>query len=173
MIRSGVYKNNATAYARLVMRRWVGRWWGIFAIPVIILLIAALWQIEFVVVALALLLLIYPFALMIVYYNYALSPKAIESLSPHRVIYRDDDTIHVISEPDENYHIKYDDRFIDCKKLNDVSLSGDNMILIYSKSPDGFEIIPKSVFDNIEANWISNRLLSIIHSNCVNLQNEI
>ena len=89
------------AYASRLMTECVCRYWWAIAVPVVPCLIAGCYDLRFLIVAAAWLLIVMPGILALVYFRYALSPEAAKMTLPHIVTFADD-TI-TVTWPDTDY----------------------------------------------------------------------
>ena len=86
------------AYVRRVAIAWAGRWWWTMAIPVGACLIASAFRPVWIFVALMILCLLVPAVIAMVYYNYALSPEALQTLARKTVTVGDDGLTVTLTE---------------------------------------------------------------------------
>lgn len=106
-----VFRTEAGTYMRIVLGRWLRQnyWW--LVVPTLLCLALAITvSAAFVFVALIVVFLLYPMSMMIVYFNYALSPEACAEVSAHRVEFTTDGLIiDYMSRPDvENERTEYE-----------------------------------------------------------------
>lgn len=85
MIRTPEFSIAPSATAALLARRWLGRRWLFFLVPVMAALVSALSDWRWFVVALMMLFIIWPMALFFVWCNHALDPDAVRASQPHTV----------------------------------------------------------------------------------------
>lgn len=72
---TGWFQPAASAYQRLALMQWVGRWWWLVALPVAASCVMAFIDIRFVFVALILVFLVVPFVVFNVHFYQLLSPE--------------------------------------------------------------------------------------------------
>lgn len=124
------FQGTPSAYVRHVFVAWLCRWWWVWALPVAACVIGACYNFVWVFVALMIVCLLYPGVLMMIYFNYALSPEARHTLLPRRVTITDAPAITITYEkspdrknlpPEENYGTA---------DVKDVELGGHNIVFI-------------------------------------------
>lgn len=99
-----IFSNPSQRYVRVVARRWLARYWWLLAMPLLVSMVGAIWRWELAVVALMLVLLVYPFVLLIVYFNYALTLRARREILPHRIGLEGDRLTIAVIPDDEHPH---------------------------------------------------------------------
>ncbi len=92
------FRQSASECGRKAAMELVERRWWVFALPLAAALVASLWDWRWIVAALALALVAYPFVLMMAYYSHALTPQGAMALLRRRVEIGDDG-IDIIYEP--------------------------------------------------------------------------
>ena len=87
MIRTAEFSIAPSATATLLARRWLGRRWLFFALPVGAALLAAAVDWRFALVALMMVFIAWPMALSFVWFGEALDPAAVRASQPHALIF--------------------------------------------------------------------------------------
>ncbi len=89
-VTTEIFRTKASTYMRIVLSRWLkhNSWWLVLP-PLICVALAVTVSVTFIFVALIMVFLLYPMSMMIVYFNYALSPEVCAEMSPHRVTFTD------------------------------------------------------------------------------------
>lgn len=88
-ITTAPFTGTPSAYVRHVGLQLLWRWWWAWAIPVAACFIAACFEAVWAFVGFMLLFLLYPGLVLLVYYRYAFSPEAVNSLQPRTVTITD------------------------------------------------------------------------------------
>lgn len=83
---TSVFKITPAQYVRVSLGIWLGKSGWLFLLPPLVIAFIGLYDWRFFIVALALICIVYPGALMLVYYNYALRTEAAFATIPHRVV---------------------------------------------------------------------------------------
>ena len=83
MIRTEVFAIAPSATAAVLARRWLGRRWLFFILPVVACLIIGLTDWRWVLVALMTVFVLWPMALFFVWTDTALRPEAVRASQPH------------------------------------------------------------------------------------------
>lgn len=70
------YKISAEKYFKAIITQWLGQWWWIIALPIIVQIVLSFNNIAFIYTAIMTLFLIYPPLLLFLYYQHALTPQS-------------------------------------------------------------------------------------------------
>ena len=92
------FRQSAAQCGRQAASRLIERRWWAFALPLAIALVASIWDWRFIVAAMALALVAYPFVLMVAYYSHALTPEGARAIL-RRTVTISDTGIDVVYEP--------------------------------------------------------------------------
>ena len=79
------FRNTPQQFVARILHLWLKRYWWILALPVVVCGAMAVFKWEWIIVALMIILLIYPFVLAMVYFNYALAPENRRFIKPLRL----------------------------------------------------------------------------------------
>lgn len=86
---TAIFTISPGTYVRTVLSIWASQWWWAILIPpAAFATLGAAFNPAFCYIALMLLFLIYPGVLVIIYFNYALTPEARAEIIPHRLTFR-------------------------------------------------------------------------------------
>lgn len=129
--------------------------------PLVFCVVAACFNVMWVFVAFMLVCLLYPGLLMMIYFNYALSPQARRTLLPHSVTLTDDSIRVTYHKPDEDdsmppvRHLPGDEVYtaVDVKSVE----PGADFVTIYLKTPRYHHLsIPAgAITDNDKAKFLT------------------
>ncbi len=173
---TAIYSLKPSAYTRAVLVRWLGRNLLWLSLPVIAALAASFWRLEMLVLAFMLMLLIYPFALLNVYFRYALTRKAAFEVIPHRIVIAENGNLTVEYIPDEEHPRAVEPIEISAGSLLDIGQSRGNVVVAYGKNCGDLLVIPPEAFstdeneDSISRDEFINRIYEIIRGNLLILQ---
>lgn len=170
-IATETYRIEPSTYARVVLGRWLSRYWWIGAVPVALAVGFSFWQIEFLIVALILAMLVYPFAVFTVYMNYALTDRARASLLPHVTILDNDKIVEKWDVVDDVPTMLPNVFSLEVNRLNGISQTKNQIILAYGRGVADILIIPVTSFANgaSGAECFVNAVYESYRRNCVNL----
>ena len=84
-VRTDIFSGTPSAYVRRVGVQLLWRWWWAWLTPVAACFVVAAWEAVWVFVGFMLLFMLYPGLMLMVYYYYAFSPKALLTLQPKTV----------------------------------------------------------------------------------------
>lgn len=121
------FRITSSTYVRRCFSLWMDKWWWTLAIPLSILLVMAIGDIRYLIVAFALALIVYPGIMALLYFNYALRPSAAYALLPHRIILSDKE-IAIEYEPSDEYPVPIK-QYIPFKSITRMENQGDYLIL--------------------------------------------
>jgi hypothetical protein len=111
------YNMTASEYTSLIARRWLSAWWWAFALPLAVTAVASFYDTRFIYVSLIIIFIIWPMALSIVWFRYALTDEAVRAIRPCTATVDDDK--FVFEYPDK---INPDDGSIILKSLKPVTI---------------------------------------------------
>lgn len=143
-----VFKLSPGTVIKQSFELWLMRYGWIFLLPVIACLVGACFRWEWLVVALALCLIIYPFGLMILYFRYGMSDEGILAIKPQKIFFTDSSfTIshYKINEEDGSMR-EIDHKEIDLCDLKSVNENKKGIILRFKNQPMKFVFIPAEAF---------------------------
>lgn len=141
------FRQSASECGRKAAMEFVERRWWAFALPLAAALIAAMWDWRWIVAAMALVLVAYPFALMMAYYSRMLTPEGAMALLRRRVEIGDEG-IDIVYEPLDDEHPEPDARHIAISEVKGYEDRGDSIAVIHS---GGTLVIPVSALDKQSA----------------------
>lgn len=170
---TAIYSLKPSVYTRAVMGRWLGRYFLLLSLPVLAAAIAGAWRVEMLVVALMLVLLVYPFALFNVYFRYALTPKAAFGVIPHRVAVDPAGNLSVEYSPDEDHPRAMETERIAAGDILSVGQSRGCVAVVYGRGCGDMLLIPLSAFGCegcMTRDEFLRRMFEIIQRNCVTLR---
>lgn len=90
---------SSATYSRRLATIWLDRHWWLIVIPVAACLIAGMYDWRWLVIAFALLLIVWPGILMIVYFRYALTPEARKAILDKTVVKNPDGSLSITYLP--------------------------------------------------------------------------
>lgn len=122
------FQGTPSAYVRHVFVAWLCRWWWVWALPIAACVVGACFDFVWVFVALMIICLLYPGLLMMIYFNYALSPEARRTLLPRRVTISDKPDITITYEDDRTPA-----EVIGAADVKDVEFGGSNVTITLLK----------------------------------------
>lgn len=139
------YSVNAAVLTRLVMLRWVARWWWTVVLPLAALVIASLFDPRFLLVALMALLAIVTMGMALVYYNYLLKPWAVRRLRPQSV---EINGTHLIFKhvPATDTTVAGEPEIVDLTSIGHMEYSNRMLIIETGTAVDDFVTIPLDAF---------------------------
>lgn len=145
-------------YIKTIASRCLWRYGWIAAIPLAIVFALSLTDIRFIYLALMIIFVAYPMALMLLYYNYALKPQAVAATLNHHLEY-DNDCIIVVFDEEHPLARTYDIKWSD---IADYEYKGEWVLLtFFDNRIDCFLALPQramsdnqwqAVFDKIDVN---------------------
>lgn len=139
-IVTDTYSHSAAECGRRAAMCFLEKWWWAFVLPLLCALAASLWDWRWIVAALALALVAYPFVLMMAFYTRALTPQAAKAtLKRHVEI--SDAGIEIVYEPIDEESSPPENERIQLSDINRVDDRGDHLSLLFS---EGELIIPVS-----------------------------
>lgn len=87
-IVTDAFRDKPDRYVRRIMSMWFGRWWWTMAVPVLVCVALSAVNAVWIFVAMMILFLLVPGIIAMVYYNYALTPRASMALADRTVTLR-------------------------------------------------------------------------------------
>jgi hypothetical protein len=83
------FHGTPSGFARHVGAMWLGRWWWVVTLPIVLCLLLSINEATWLFVTLMLVFMLYPGLTMMVYFNYAFSPEARRTLYEQTVTVTD------------------------------------------------------------------------------------
>jgi hypothetical protein len=80
IVTTEAYSMTAGEYTTLVARRWLSAWWWAFALPLAVSAVAATSDTRFIYVSLIIIFILWPMALSVVWFRYALTDQAVRAI---------------------------------------------------------------------------------------------
>lgn len=127
------------AYLNRLAVLWLSDRWMWLVLPVIAVIAWALFDIRAIYVGLILIFLLYPMALTLVWFDYALSPQSMRAVTPKR-----------LTVSDRGLHFEFLPKSEDQQPLEPVSYSWDDIISAEISSKSIFIVIGPRLDDRIE-----------------------
>jgi len=146
-IVTDVYRQSASQCGRKAALALLNRWWWAFALPIAMALVASMWDWRWIVAAMALALVAYPFVLMMAYYSCVLKPEAAKGLLSRRVEIGDGG-IDIVYEQQSEDRPAPEPEHIMLDRIVGYEDRGDAIAI---KHLDGELVIPVSALDRHEA----------------------
>ena len=127
-------------YSRRLALIWLGRNWWLIVLPVAACLIVGMHDWRWLVVAFALLLIVWPGILMIVYFNHALTPEARKAILDKKVVENPDGSLSVTYLPsaDPDTPAPPEPEHIPVSEIRRVEYTGKSTIYYLKSSPYHF-----------------------------------
>lgn len=148
-IQTELHRISVSRYMSTVMEDWLGRYWWILAIPVAgCLAVGAFVNMAFTFVAFMFLCLVVPFIMMLIYYNYALTPEATIAVRPHWVSLNPDSGIDVEFRPDPETGREYKPVHIDWAQISSVESRSSDVVIKFHHGGFRYLIIPFFALNN-------------------------
>lgn len=145
-----IYKTGPAELASYIMKLWCRRnWWIMAILPVTCLVLAAVVDVKFLLIALMMVFVVLPPMMIFVYFYHALAPEARMTVLPHRAEMTDDG-IRLIYEPlDEEVPPRPDDN-IRWSQISGVKAT--SQFLAYHLTTGRYSIflVPRSAFKTIK-----------------------
>lgn len=136
-----LYRVTPATYTARIMSQWMSRWGWVFIIPFGVCGCMAFYRWEWIVVALALALIVYPFVVMMVYFNFGLSDTGRRAIMPRRITF-DEESITVglykeIPNDDgtDSSYVIIDSYNIDYRNIKSAEYHEDKGFILYLRSP--------------------------------------
>ncbi len=143
------HRISANRYMTTVSEEWLGRYWWTLALPVVACLaVGAIVNAAFTFVAFMLLCLVIPFVLMMLYYNYALTPEATMAVRPHTVTLDPVSGIDLHFLPDPESGREYKPMHLDWDQVSGVEVRSSDVVLKFHRRNYRYVIIPYFALDN-------------------------
>jgi hypothetical protein len=159
------YNMTASEYTSLTARRWLSAWWWAFALPLAATVVASFCDTRFIYVSLIIVFIIWPMALSVVWFRYALTDEAVRAIRP--CIATVDDDKFVFEYPEQ---VNPDDGSLIMKSLTHVilkfsdirTIEQDGRFMVIIRKSDSripaLIMIPTNVFDDNTWQTINEKL---------------
>lgn len=144
MITTKYFKISSSTYVRHCFSAWAEKWWWTLALPIAVLLILGLKDARYFIIAFALILIVYPGILALLYFNYALRPSAAYALLSRKMIFSDDGVDIEYAPCDE--HPLPPNSHIPIEAISKVEDDGGSINIILSSSKYDVIIVPSNAF---------------------------
>lgn len=144
MITTQYFRISSSTYVRHCFGVWAGKWWWALVIPIAALVIPGLSDARFLIAVFALLLVIYPGLLALIYFSYALRPQAAYSLLSRRMTFTNDGIL-IEYEPTDEYRIPADTH-VPRGSIARTEDDGSHMVIMLKSSAYDLLILPVEVF---------------------------
>lgn len=145
-----VYKMGAHSLATYIMKQWIKRNWWIIAIPpAICIALAIAVDIKFAFIALIMVFIMLPPAMITVYFYHALAPEARMTILPHRVTMTDDGLTISYEPPAEDIPAR-DDDFIGWSRIKATKTGMEQIAYRLDSGKYCMVLIPRSAFKTPE-----------------------
>lgn len=136
---------------------WLSRYWAIVVLPIAATLIWACFDLRALYVCLIIIFIIYPMAMTLVWFNYALSPNAVKAISPKCVSVLDSGLqIDFITDDDRPRIIR--PQFIPWENISSAIMTDKSIVIIFGKRLDERLKLPSDAFSDSEWHSIVNHL---------------
>lgn len=144
------YKLGAHSLAAYIMKQWIRRNWWIIAIPpAICIVLAALVDIKFLFIALIMVFVMLPPAMITIYFYHALAPEARMTILSHRVE-MNDDGLRISYDPPADDIPARDDDVIGWSRIKGVKTEMEQIAYRLDSGKYCMLIIPRSAFKTPE-----------------------
>lgn len=154
-IQTGVFKGTPGAYVRRCMGMWLAHWWWALALPVAVCVALAFSEPVWLFVAMMIFFLLLPAVLAFVWYKYALSPEAVQTIKDKTVTLRDNGSIMVTMTETDKSHTYTPD------KVKSVEDTGKTLVIRF-KAPAYHHLdIPLESVPQDVRNEFAQRLLAL------------
>lgn len=136
-----LYRVTPATYTARIMSQWLSRWGWVLIIPFGICGCMAFYRWEWIVVALALALIVYPFVIMMVYFNFGLSDAGRRAIMPRRITFDAEsitvDLYKAIPTDDGNdpSYVLADSYNIDYNNVKNAEFQDGKGIVLYLRAP--------------------------------------
>lgn len=142
-IHTSQHRISANRYMTTVSEEWLGRYWWTLALPVAACLaIGTLINVAFTFVAFMLLCLVLPFIMMMLYFNYALTPEATMAVRPHTISMDPEKGIDVNFRPDPETGKEFKPVHLDWSEVSEVETRSSDVVLKFHRRNYRYVIIP-------------------------------
>lgn len=130
-----------------VSEEWLARYWPALAVPVASCIVVGMTiDHAFTFVAFMLLCLVLPFVMMMLYFNYALTPEATMAVRSHALTADAAKGIDVTFEPDRLTGRKYKSVHLDWSDVSEAEIRSTDVVLRFHDRNYRYIIIPYSAF---------------------------
>ncbi len=136
------YKSKASDYVKEILSQWLGKWWLVIAVPIILQLAMSLHNVLFIFTAFMTIFLLYPPILLFVYYFYALSPNARDFITMKSLVI-DDNGINICFIDEEDSSITTVKQ-IDWTEISSIKYTRNQLIFILKSNNYQLLILPYS-----------------------------
>lgn len=144
-IHTALHRISANRYMTTVSEEWLARYWWALAIPVIACLAVGMFiNPAFTFVAFMILCIVIPFVMMMLYFNYALTPEATMAVRPHTVTVDPERGIDVNFAPDPVTGREYRPVHLDWSEVSHAEVRSADVVLRFRRHNYRYMIIPNS-----------------------------
>ncbi|MDE6314945.1 MAG: hypothetical protein K2L71_00595 [Muribaculaceae bacterium] len=144
-IHTTLHRIPANRYMTTVSEEWLARYWPALALPVAICVaIGLIVDPAFTFVAFMLLCIILPFVMMMLYFNYALTPEATMAVRPHVLSVDQVSGIDVTFAPDPVTGREYSPVHLDWQEVSKAEIRSNDVVLRLHGRNFRYVIIPYS-----------------------------
>ena len=150
---SEIYKISPSRLAATITRYWLADyWWTLVIAPAIALMVGAMGDTRFLLVALILIFLVIPPAVFFIYFYYGLSPAARFSILPHRIEANDNGLTFTFYHPDdtesENGHTPTSTETIVWHDIKSVATDSETLTFRLGNGSYSFILLPASALSD-------------------------
>lgn len=143
MIATEIIRLKPGRYVRLAAGIWLGKWWWVFLLPLLALGVMAMGDIVYLVAIFALICIVYPGIMMLMYFDHALRPEAAFATLPHKIEVSDKGLCITYFPAEEGARCPKP-RFIPIEMIDVVEDNGHSWTITLKSSKYDFIEVPKS-----------------------------
>ncbi|MDE6498240.1 MAG: hypothetical protein K2L21_06230 [Muribaculaceae bacterium] len=125
MIRTSEFAIAPSVTAARLAQQWLWKRWFLFVVPVAVLLVMGLWDLQWLIVAMMAIFILWPMALFFVWCTTALAPDAVRSSRPHSVVF--DERGLVLEYREEEGFSRLNPEIIEWKDVREIEHDGGYM----------------------------------------------
>ncbi|MDE7387754.1 MAG: hypothetical protein K2M97_00720 [Muribaculaceae bacterium] len=163
-ITTSLHRISSHRYMTTVGEEWFARYWWVLVLPVgICLAIGITVDAAFTFVAFIILCLVIPPAMMMLYYNYALTPEASAAVRPHTLSVSPAEGLDIEFAPDAESGRSFDPIHVDWNEVSHVDVRSHDVVISLARRPYRYLIIPYSALDPDEGSEAVARLHELLH----------
>lgn len=163
-ITTDLHRISSHRYMTTVGEEWFARYWWALVLPVgICLAIGAMVDVAFTFVAFIILCLVIPPLMMMLYYNYSLTPEASAAVRLHTLTVSPAGGLAIDFAPDAESGRQYSPIHVDWNEVSHVDVRSHDVVISLVRRPYRYLIIPYSALGPDEGPDAVTRLHEILH----------
>lgn len=142
-----VFTVSPSAYMRELAFVWLGRWWGVLALPLAAATVWSFYDLRAVYIGLIMIFMVYPMVMSLVWFGYAFSPAALRAIAPKHLVLTPE-AITVEYDEGEGRNTIHEPIRINVSDIRSVEIHKRHYTIVYDKSPECRLLIPSDVLDD-------------------------